>query len=136
MIEAVCAIPGVLAVGAGIDVAAANPDLAQCVLTSIVKDVVSAVRETMYAFAQGETQRTVSYGLTDGRVSVMRPTVSGLPVDTAERYREAETGILTGQIDTCPGDCGAPLGSVVEDGGGLEDDGSGEDEGVAGDAQG
>jgi hypothetical protein len=35
-------------------------------------------------------------------------------VDTDERYREAETGILTGQIDTCPGDCGAPLGGAVE----------------------
>jgi basic membrane lipoprotein Med (substrate-binding protein (PBP1-ABC) superfamily) len=114
MIEAVCAAGDVLAVGTGVDVAAANPDLAQCVLTSVSKDVVGAVEESMYGFAQGEAPRIITYGLTDGRVSVAQPTQSGLPVDTAERYKAAETGILTGQIDTCPGNCGAPLGGAVE----------------------
>jgi basic membrane lipoprotein Med (substrate-binding protein (PBP1-ABC) superfamily) len=113
MIEAVCEAGDVLAIGTGSDVATSDPDLAQCVLTSVSKDVAEAVQETMYAFAQGTTLRTVSYGLADGRVSVAWPRQS-LPVDTAERYKEAETGILTGQIDTCPGDCGARLDGVVE----------------------
>lgn len=116
MIEAVCAAGDVLAVGTGIDVAAANPDLAQCVLTSVSKDVARAVQESMYGFAQGDAPRTMTYDLVDGRIAVKWP-VQSLPVDTSTRYKEAETGILTGQIDTCPGDCGAPLGGVVEDDG-------------------
>jgi basic membrane lipoprotein Med (substrate-binding protein (PBP1-ABC) superfamily) len=124
MIETVCEAGDALAVGTGIDVAASDPDLAQCVLTSVSKDVASAVRETMYAFAQGTTSRTVSYGLTDGRVSVTWPKQSWLPVDTAERYKRAETAILTGQIDTCPGDCGARLDGAVEDEAGVESGGA------------
>ena len=138
MIEAVCAAGDVLAVGTAIDIAAAKPDLAQCVLTSVSKDVASAVRESMYGFAQGDAPRTITYDLTDGRISVTRPTLSGLPVDTAERYKAAETGILTGQIDTCPGDCGAPLGGVVEGDGepGTESEGSdAEDAGAEPDAE-
>ncbi len=114
MIEAACEAGDVLAVGTGIDVAAANPDLAECVLTSVTKDLGGAVYQAMYDYAQyafargGALQRLVRYDLEDDHVAVIWPRQS-LPVDTAERYQAAQTGILTGQIDTCGEDCGKPL---------------------------
>lgn len=108
MVEAACEAGNVLAIGTGTDVAATNPDLAGCVLTSVIKDVAGAIRDVMYTFAERETLRVVEYDLVDDRIAVRWPRQS-LPVDTAERYQAAETGILTGQIDSCPGDCAAPL---------------------------
>jgi basic membrane lipoprotein Med (substrate-binding protein (PBP1-ABC) superfamily) len=122
MIETVCETGEVLAIGTGLDVATSDPDLAQCVLTSVSKDVATAVEETMYAFAQGETSRLVSYGLTDGRVSVTYPRQHWLEGGTDRLYEEARTGILTGQIDTCPGDCGARLDGKVQDAADVESD--------------
>ncbi len=110
MIEAACDAGNVLAVGAGSDVVVTNPDFVDCVLTSISKDVGAAVNQAMYAFAQGETERLVTYDLVDDHIAVTPPRQS-LPVDTNSLFDEARTGILTGQIDTCPGDCGAPLGA-------------------------
>lgn len=114
MIEAACDAGGVLGIGTGIDVAAANPELADCVLTSVSKDVAAAVDETMYSLANLATQRLVSYDLVDDRIAVTWPRQT-LPVGTIELYDAARQGILTGQIDTCPGDCSAPFGAPAED---------------------
>jgi hypothetical protein len=35
--------------------------------------------------------------------------VPGLPVDLADRYAAAEQEVITGQVETCPDDCGAPI---------------------------
>ncbi len=50
-------------------------------------------------------------GLADGHVGVTDEwtRLPGLPVDLAERYAQAEQAVITGQVETCPGDCGAPV---------------------------
>ncbi len=108
MIEAACDAGDVLTVGTGTDVATTHPELADCVLTSVSKDVAKAVREVMYKFAERQTPRFVEYGLVDGGIAVSWPRQS-LPVETAERYKQAEADILTGALDTCPEDCSLPL---------------------------
>jgi basic membrane lipoprotein Med (substrate-binding protein (PBP1-ABC) superfamily) len=110
MIQAACEA-GILAVGTNKDVASEHPELADCVLTSAVKDVAYAVREGIYAFANASTQREWSLGLDDGRVGVTSEwqRLPTLPVDTSERFQAAETAIITGQVETCPADCGAPI---------------------------
>ncbi len=127
MVEAACEA-GKLAIGTGTDVTAAHPDL-DCVLASVTKDVERALDEALYGFAMGNSQRVTLYGLVENVVAVTdewtRSRSTTLPVDTAERYRNAEAAILTGQVKTCPDDCGAPLGGPAEDAGvqdGVEDD--------------
>ena len=119
MVEAVCDAGNVLAVGTGIDIAASDPVLAECVLTSITKDLAAAVTETTYAYARGESDTVVRYDLVDDRVAVTWPRQT-LPVGTLELYDAARQGILTGQIDSCPGDCSAPFGAPAEDGGAAD----------------
>ena len=70
----------------------------------------------MYSLAELATERLVTYDLVDDRIAVTWPRQT-LPVDTAELYEAADRGILTGQIDTCPGDCGAPFGAPAREGG-------------------
>jgi basic membrane lipoprotein Med (substrate-binding protein (PBP1-ABC) superfamily) len=119
MVEAVCDA-GKLAVGTGIDVTAQRPDL-DCVLASVVPDVGRAVEESLYAFADGNTElpQVVTFDLVDDRVRVTDEWTGArsttLPVDTPERFQSAQTAILTGQVDTCPGDCGVPPASAVEE---------------------
>jgi len=115
MIEAACDA-GILAVGTDIDVAATYPSLADCVLTSVTRDMVRAVGESMHAFANGETRREVSYSLANDGVAVTNDwqRLPTLPVDTAEHYKAAETGLRTSQISACGGDCSAVLGSGSE----------------------
>jgi|GEM_PF-5711860 len=125
MVEAVCAA-GKLAVGTGIDFGVKHPDL-DCVLTSVTTDIERGIEDALYAFADVDTQRqpVATYDLVDDRVAVtdewMGSRSTTLPVDTAERYKNAEAAILTGQVDTCPNDCGSPLttgteAEVVEEG--------------------
>jgi len=113
IIEAVCESGERLAVGVDFDVAAAYPDLAECVLASIAKDYAYAVREPIFAWANGDLTPDWHLGLDDDRVSVTdewtrRP---GLPVEltTGNLYQRAEEGILTGQIETCPKGCESPV---------------------------
>jgi len=127
MIEAACESGDVLVVGTDIDVSAAHPDLAECLLTSVTTDIATAVRESMHAFANGLMPPEVVYDLVNDRVAVTDEWKKRtLPVDTRERYKDAETGILTGQIDTCPLDCGAPFS--------LDGQGAGGEEATTGDA--
>lgn len=119
MIEAACEAGDVLVVGTDIDVSAVHSDLAECLLTSVTTDIATAVRESMHAFANGVMPPEVVYDLVNDRVAVTGEWGKRtLPVDTAERYKKAETGILTGQIDTCPLDCGAPFSLDGESDGG------------------
>jgi basic membrane lipoprotein Med (substrate-binding protein (PBP1-ABC) superfamily) len=111
VIQAVCESEGRLAVGTEIDVAAAYPDLAECVLASIVKDQEYAVRESIFAYANGDIRPETRLGLDDDRASVTdewtrRP---GLPVGLEDTYQRAHDGILTGQVATCDAACEAPF---------------------------
>lgn len=109
MIEAACERGDVLVVGTGVDVARERPELADCVLTSVTVDLATAVRDGMNTFANGITERVVTYDIVNGGVGVEFPQRAALPVDTAERFEAARTGLLTGQIDSCPVDCGGPV---------------------------
>jgi len=121
MIEAACEA-GILAVGTDIDVSVVHPDLAECVLASITKDMEYAVQESIFRFAETNLQPTWNLGLEDGYVDLTdewtrRPT---MPVDATERYADAREAIIIDQIDTCPSTCGAPFGP------GLGDDAEGD----------
>jgi basic membrane lipoprotein Med (substrate-binding protein (PBP1-ABC) superfamily) len=111
VIEAVCQSEGRLAVGTEIDVAAAYPDLAGCVLTSIVKDHEYAVQESVFAFANGDLRPEVRLGLDDDRAAVTDEwrRRSDLPPAAVDTYQRAYDGILTGQIPTCDANCEAPF---------------------------
>jgi basic membrane lipoprotein Med (substrate-binding protein (PBP1-ABC) superfamily) len=111
IIEAVCDTGERLAIGTDFDVAAAYPDLAECILASITKDWGYAVREPIFAWANDDLTPEWRLGLDDGRVALTdewtrRP---GLPGGLVERYLQAEGAILTNQIQTCPGACDAPV---------------------------
>jgi basic membrane lipoprotein Med (substrate-binding protein (PBP1-ABC) superfamily) len=110
VIEAACEA-GILAVGTDIDVSGVYPDLAECILTSITKDYEYAVREAVFSWANGELPQEWRLGLADGHVGVTDEwtRLPGLPVDLAERFSEAERAVITGQVDTCGADCGAPV---------------------------
>ncbi len=113
IVEAVCEA-GKLAVGTHIDVSVMHDDL-DCVLASVTTDMATAIEEALYAFADADTvlEPAVSYDLANDRVRVTEewkgPRSRSLPVDTAERYLNAVQAVLTGQVNTCPGDCGEPL---------------------------
>ena len=110
IIEAACEA-GILAVGTDIDVAATHPELAECIVTSVTKDYEHAVRESIFSWANGALTPEWRLGLADGHVGVTDEwtRLPGLPVDLAERYAQAEQAVITGQVETCPGDCGAPV---------------------------
>jgi basic membrane lipoprotein Med (substrate-binding protein (PBP1-ABC) superfamily) len=111
VVEAACEA-GVLAIGSDIDVSNAYPDLAACVLASITKDIEYAVREAVFARAnEGDLRPEWRLGLADGHVGVTEEwrRVPGLPVDLADRYAATEQEVITGQVETCPDDCGAPI---------------------------
>jgi basic membrane lipoprotein Med (substrate-binding protein (PBP1-ABC) superfamily) len=121
VIDAVCSTEATLAIGSDFDVAAAYPDLAECVLTSIAKDYEYAVREAVFAYTRGDLVPDRRLGLDDDRVTVTdewrrRP---GLTAGLPTLYEQAHEGILTGAIRTCDEDCGAPFdttaGSDAED---------------------
>lgn len=111
VIEAVCESEGRLAVGTEIDVAAAYPDLAACVLASVVKDYQYAVQESVFSWANGDLRPEVRLGLDDDRAAVTDEwrRRSDLPPAIAEAYQRAYDGILTGQIATCDAACEAPF---------------------------
>jgi basic membrane lipoprotein Med (substrate-binding protein (PBP1-ABC) superfamily) len=110
VIEAACEA-GILAVGTDVDVSATHPELAECILTSIIKDYEYAVRESIFAWANGEAASEVRLGLADGHVGVTDEwtRLASLPVDLGERYSQAEQAVITGQVATCPVDCGEPV---------------------------
>jgi basic membrane lipoprotein Med (substrate-binding protein (PBP1-ABC) superfamily) len=116
MIEAACEA-GILAVGTDIDVSVVHPDLAECVLTSITKDMEYAVRESIFRFANTDLQPTWSLGLEDGYVEVTNEwtRLPTMPVDAIEHYTDAREAIILDQIDTCPSTCGAPFGPGLGD---------------------
>jgi basic membrane lipoprotein Med (substrate-binding protein (PBP1-ABC) superfamily) len=122
MIEAACEA-GILAVGTDIDVSVVHPDLAECVLASITKDMEYAVRESVFRFANSDLQPTWDLGLEDGYVDLTDEwtRLPTMPVDATERYADAREAIIIDQIDACPSTCGAPFGP------GLGDDAEGGD---------
>ena len=91
IIEAACEA-GILAVGTDYDVATASPELAECILTSVTKDIELAVREAIFSFANGTRASEWRLGLADGGVGVTDEwtRIPGLPVDLNERYSQAE----------------------------------------------
>jgi basic membrane lipoprotein Med (substrate-binding protein (PBP1-ABC) superfamily) len=109
MIEAACDA-GIMAIGTGIDVASIHPELAECVLTSITKDLETAVRDSIYDFSSGSFLRLRSMTLADGTVDLTEEwrTSSQLPVGVVDRYESARDALITGQVDACPVDCGQP----------------------------
>jgi basic membrane protein A len=108
VIEAACEA-GIFAVGTDIDVSTVHPELAECVLTSVAKDIEFAVRESIFAFANRALTQEWLLGLDEGHVAVTDEwtRLPGLPVDLSERYALAEQAILTGQVETCPTACAA-----------------------------
>lgn len=114
MVEAACDAE-VLVVGAGIDVAAQRPELADCVLTSVTVDLESAVFDGMNDFANGTTQREVVYDILNEGVEVAFPErFLTLPTTTRTNFDEARTGIITGQVITCSEVCDRPIGFDAE----------------------
>ena len=116
MIEAACEA-GILAVGTDIDMSNVHLDLADCVLTSIIKDTEFAVRESIFRFSNGELLPTWDLGLQDGHVDVTDewtrvPTLRG---DAVERYASAREAIITDRIASCPDACGAPVSLGPDD---------------------
>ena len=97
--------------GTDVDVANAYPELADCVLASITKDIEHAVREAIFAYANGTMSPEWRLGLDDGGVA--SPTSGraspAFPSTSRSSYAAAEQDVLTGQVETCPGDCGAPI---------------------------
>lgn len=114
MVEAACEA-GILAVGTNGDVTARQPDLADCVLTSITTDMEFAVREAIFAFSRGMLEPTWRLGLEDGRVDVTDEwtTRTALPVDVNERYNVARDALITGLVDACPTACGPRAGREI-----------------------
>jgi basic membrane lipoprotein Med (substrate-binding protein (PBP1-ABC) superfamily) len=108
IIEAACEA-GIFAIGTDYDVATEHPELAECILTSVTKDVELAVREAIFSFANGSLTPEWRLGLGDRGVGVTDEwtRVPGLPVDLTERFTLAEQAILTGQVDTCSVACRA-----------------------------
>ncbi len=121
MVETACDAD-VRVIGAGIDISARRPDLAQCVMASITPDVARAVEEAMFLYSTGENPPLITYDLARGGVSVTDEWrfASTKRVDTNDFYAAAETAILTGQVEPCPDGCGsvraatAPEGSVAD----------------------
>lgn len=111
MIEAACDA-GILVVGTGVDVARQNPELAECVLASVTKDVRTAVRHAVYDFSTGNYPRVREMTLADGYVGLTEEwrLDSTIPVGVKDLYADAFDGLVTGQIDACPTDCGKPYG--------------------------
>jgi len=131
IIEAACEA-GIFAVGTELDMSAVYPDLEECLLSSITKDIGYAVRESVFGFANEDLGPLWELGLDDGHVAVTDEwtRLPGLPVDLTERYENAEQAILTGQVDTCPTACGLDLGPGPSDG--PADGGGGGDVGDGG----
>jgi basic membrane lipoprotein Med (substrate-binding protein (PBP1-ABC) superfamily) len=117
MIEAACA-GGILAIGTGVDVSERHPDLAECVLASVTKDVETAVRRAIYDFSSGEIPRLRSQTLVDEGVALTEEwrTRSGLPVAAKEQYQDARDALITGAVESCPEGCSQPSGPRVSDG--------------------
>ena len=109
MIEAACDA-GILAVGSDLDVAAAYPDLAECILTSVTKDMETAVRESIFSVTNAAVRREWLHDLASGGVSLTDDwrSIPGLPVDLPARYEGANERIVAGLVDTCPVECPKP----------------------------
>ena len=88
---------------------AANPTLEACILASITKDLESAVTSAIYDYTGDGNPRQRAMTLADGGVELTegwrRLTV--LPTDASERYEAARSGLVLGQIESCPESCGA-----------------------------
>jgi hypothetical protein len=117
MIEAACEA-GVQVIGAGIDISARRPDLGRdCVMASITTDVARAIEEAMFFFTSGGNPSVTTFDLQGGGVTVTDEwrTAPAKRVDTNEFYAEAETAVLTGQVEPCPEGCGVfKPGTVTE----------------------
>jgi len=109
MVEAACEAD-VKVIGAGIDISEQRPDLArECVMASITPEIARAVEESMFLFSTGENPPLITYDLARGGVTVTDEWrfASTKRVDTNDFYAEAETAILTGQVEPCPDGCGS-----------------------------
>ena len=106
MIEAACDA-GILAVGSEGDVSTLYPQLAECILTSIDKDLQGTIRESIFGVSNETIARSVLLDLDGGGVSItdewkQRP---GLLVDLPTRFDNAQLSIQSGLLDTCPTAC-------------------------------
>jgi hypothetical protein len=110
MIQAACD-HGILAVGTDMDVSRTNPELSECVLGSITRDVATAVRHSMYDFSMGQVPSVREMTLADGYVDLTNEwsRMSALPGDISGRYEDARTALTIGALDACPVDCGKPF---------------------------
>lgn len=128
MIQAACD-HGILAVGTDMDVSRVHPELSECILGSITRDVETAVRHSVYDYSTSRLPRLREMSLADGYVDLTDEwsSMSALPGDVSERYEDARTALLTGAADACPVDCGKPFsldGSAAAE----ADPGGGEEE--------
>lgn len=102
----------ILAIGTGVDVSDLHPELADTVLTSITRDVETAVRHSMNQFSTRELPRLDEMTFAGGYVDLTDEwrTESALPVDVTQRYEDARDALITGVVDACPSHCGQPFG--------------------------
>lgn len=110
MIEAACDA-GVLAVGTGREIRETRSDLT-CVMASVIKDVPRAIREALYLYSRGETERVLHYDVKNGGVGISEDwaeRVRWYPVDTEEIFGEALADITSGRREACPDGCGGSL---------------------------
>lgn len=118
MIEAACE-EGILAVGTGYDVTATHPGLDRCVLASITRDLDRAVQWSMFKLPDGEDLGYWLLDISDGGVALTDDweDLPSLPPATRDYFEAALAGILSGQIDTCPTECGTRFapGAAVEE---------------------
>ena len=130
IIEAACEA-GILVVGTGTDVSVTYPNLAGCVLTSVVKDYDQAVKDTMLSFQDTVLPQRVM-DLANGGVDLragdgdwtQQPNLRG---DLTARVQSAREAIAAGIVDTCPTLCPSddpPDGEGEGDGDGSDDDGA------------
>jgi basic membrane lipoprotein Med (substrate-binding protein (PBP1-ABC) superfamily) len=125
MVEAACDA-GIFAIGTGIDVRGAQPDL-DCVITSVMPNYEKALDVALNKFSKGEREPVTTWDFANGGVEITEDwTRITLPVDTKEHYDSAAAAILTSQIDACGADCTLPYGVVSDEETVAEDAGTDE----------
>ena len=109
----------VLLVGVDLDLAASQPRVAGCVLTSATKPIADAVRDAIFDWTSERLERVKRYDIGNDGVAITdewERNVTGLPVDLPVRLDQARDEIITGIATTCPEYCGRPAPpEVAED---------------------
>lgn len=120
MVEAACDA-GIFAIGTGIDVRGAQPDL-DCVITSVMPNYEKALDVAFNKFSKGQNEPVTVWDFANGGVEITEDwTRITLPVDTKEHYDNAAAAILTNQVDACGEDCTLPYGLAPDEEPAAED---------------